>query len=206
MTHVEPFTVRPARPEEVPRIAALVVEGFMDKFRPVFGDRRELSVGIMEKWIGLEHSVGGVRSLVVESDGEIVASVGIRMEEAEEEAVARGLRRTLRRALGLPRTLWATTLLSYPRYFSRSSEAYVERLVVSPEHRKRGMARCLLENAESLARKAGKETIGLHVSGNNEAAIGLYEGESYVEVSRQRSFLTGHFLGIRDWLYMKKEF
>ncbi len=205
MTHVQPFTVRPARPEDDPRIASLVVEGFVDKFRPVFGDRRELSVGIMEKWIGLEHSAGGVRSLVVESDGEIVASVGIRLEEGEEETVARGLRRTLRRALGLPRALWATTLLSYPRYFSRTSEAYVERLVVSPGYREQGMARCLLDNAESLAREAGKETVGLHVSGNNKAAIDLYEGESYVEVSRQRSLLTGYFLGIRDWLYMKKE-
>ncbi len=205
MTYVQPFTVRPARPEDDPRIASLVVEGFVDKFRPVFGDRRELSVGIMEKWIELEHSVGGVRSLVVESDGEIVASVGIRMEAADEEVVARGLWRTLRRALGLVRTLWATTLLSYPRYYARSSEAYVERLVVTPEHRNRGMARSLLHSAESLAREADKETVGLHVSGNNAAAIKLYENENYAEISRQRSFLTGHFLGIRDWLYMKKD-
>lgn len=205
MTYAQQFTVRPARSEDDPRIAALVVEGFVDKFRPVFGDRWELSVAIMEKWIGLEHSAGGVRSLVVESDGEIMASVGIRMDEAEEEVVARGLWRTLRRALGVPRTLWATTLLSYPSYFSRSTEAYVERLVVTPDHRNRGMARSLLHSAESLARQAGKETIGLHVSGNNEAAIKLYTDESYTEVSRQRSFLTGYFLGIRNWLYMKKE-
>lgn len=205
MTYAQQFTVRPARSEDDPRIAALVVEGFVDKFRPVFGDRWELSVAIMEKWIELEHSAGGVRSLVVESDGEIMASVGIRMDEAEEEVVARGLWRTLRRALGVPRTLWATTLLSYPSYFSRSTEAYVERLVVTPGHRNRGMARSLLHSAESLARQAGKETIGLHVSGNNEAAIKLYTDESYTEVSRQRSFLTGYFLGIRNWLYMKKE-
>lgn len=204
MTYVQPFTVRPARPEDVPRIAALVVEGFVDKFRPVFGERTELAISIMEKWIELEHAAGGVRSLVAESGGRVVASVGVRMDEADEEAVSRGLWRTLRRALGLPRTLWATTLLSYPRYFSRSSEAYVERLVVSPDHRKRGMARSLLASAESLAREAEKDTVGLHVSGNNEAAIGLYEAEDYTEVSRQRSLLTGYFLGIRHWLYMRK--
>jgi ribosomal protein S18 acetylase RimI-like enzyme len=205
MTYAQPFTVRPARSEDDPRIAALVVEGFVDKFRPVFGDRRELSVGIMEKWIELEHSAGGVRSLVIEADGEIVSSVGIRIEDSEDEAVARGLWRTLRRALGIVRTLWATTLLSYPRYFSRSSEAYVERLVVTPEYRKQGMARSLLYSAESLARDANKASVGLHVSGNNEAAIKLYEDENYVEISRQRSFLTGYFLGIRDWIYMRKE-
>lgn len=204
MTYVQPFTVRPARTEDNPRIADLVVEGFVDKFRPVFGDRRELSVGIMEKWIELEHSVGGVRSLVIETEGEVVASVGVRMEESRDDLVARGLWRTLRRALGLPRTLWATTLLSYPRYSSRISEAYVERLVVAPGHRNRGMARSLLHSSESMARDADKKTIGLHVSGNNEAAINLYNDENYDEISKQGSFVTSYFLGIRDWLYMRK--
>jgi ribosomal protein S18 acetylase RimI-like enzyme len=47
-------------------------------------------------------------------------------------------------------------------------------------------------------------TIGLHVSANNLPALRLYENEGYEEVSRQRSYLTGHFLGIREWLYLKK--
>jgi ribosomal protein S18 acetylase RimI-like enzyme len=67
------------------------------------------------------------------------------------------------------------------------------------------MARRLLAAAEDLARDAGKATVGLHVSGNNLAALRLYEGEGYEEISRQRSFLTGHFLNIKDWLYLKKE-
>ncbi len=204
MTYAQPFTVRPARSEDDPRIAALVVEGFVDKFRPVFGDH-SLSVGVMEKWIELEHSAGGVRSLAIEADGEIVASVGVRTEDSNDEVVARGLWRTLRQALGIVRALWATTLLSYPHYSSRPSEAYVERLVVTPGHRKQGMARSLLRAAETLARDTDKKTAGLHVSCNNEAAIKLYEDENYVEVSRQRSFLTGYFLGIRDWIYMQKE-
>lgn len=204
MTQVQP-AIRPARPEDTLRIAKLVVEGFVDKFRPVFGEREEVSVKIMEKWIELEHSVGGVNSLVAEVNGEIVASVGLRMEESEDEVVARGLWRTLRRNLGTPRTLWATTLLSYPRYSSLKSEAYVERLVVTPGYRNRGVAKGLLDYSESLSRDTGKETVGLHVSGNNEAAIKLYEAGSYREVSRQKSFLTSYFLGIRYWIYMKKE-
>ena len=182
-----------------------MVEGFVDKFRPVFGDRREVSINIMEKWIELEHSAGGVRSLVAEADGNIVASVGLRMEASEDEVVARGLWRTLRRNLGLPRTLWATTLLSHPHYTYLKAEVYVERLVVTPEYRNRGIARSLLSSSETTAQDAKKETIGLHVSGNNEAAIKLYEAERYSEISRQKSFLTSYFLGIKDWLYMKKE-
>jgi ribosomal protein S18 acetylase RimI-like enzyme len=202
----EQFTVRLAGPEEDPAIAALVVEGFIDKFRPVFGRRMDRSVKIMERWIGLEHASGGVTSLVIEgfAAGEIAGSVGIRTADSREDVLARGLWRNLERNLGLPRALWATTLLSYPRYSTTSSEAYIERLVVSPDFRRQGMARLLLTAAEDLARDAGKTTVGLHVSGTNLAALRLYEDEGYEEVSRQRSLLTGHFLNIRDWLYLKK--
>ena len=202
----EQFTVRLAGAEEDPAIASLVVEGFLDKFRPVFGRRMDRSVKIMEKWIRLEHASGGVISLVIEgyAPGEIAGSVGVRTADSREDVLARGLWRTLTRNLGLPRALWATTLLSYPRYSSTSSEAYIERLVVSPDFRRQGMARRLLLAAEDLARDAGKASVGLHVSGNNLAALRLYEGEGYEEVSRQRSLLTGYFLNIKDWLYLQK--
>ena len=203
----EQFTVRLAGPDEDPAIGALVVEGFLDKFRPVFGRRMDRSVKIMEKWIRLEHASGGVTSLVIEgySTSELAGSVGIRTADSREDVLARGLWRTLSRNLGLPRAVWATTLLSYPRYSATSSEAYIERLVVSPDFRRRGMARLLLAAAEDLAREYGKRTVGLHVSGNNLPALRLYEDEGYEEVSRQHSFLTGYFLNIRDWLYLKKE-
>jgi ribosomal protein S18 acetylase RimI-like enzyme len=203
----EQFTVRLAGPDEDPAIATLVVEGFLDKFRPVFGRRMDRSVKIMEKWIRLEHASGGVTSLVIEgyATTELAGSVGIRTADSREDVLARGLWRTLSRNLGLPRAVWATTLLSYPRYSATSSEAYIERLVVSPGFRRRGMARLLLAAAEDLARENGKRTVGLHVSGNNLPALRLYEDEGYDEVSRQHSFLTGYFLNIRDWLYLKKE-
>ena len=202
----EQFTVRLAGAEEDPAIASLVVEGFLDKFRPVFGRRMDRSVKVMEKWIRLEHASGGVTSLVIEgyAPGEIAGSVGVRIAASREDVLARGLWRTLTRNLGFSRALWATTLLSYPRYSSTSSEAYIERLVVSPDFRRQGMARRLLLAAEDLARDAGKASVGLHVSGNNLAALRLYEGEGYEEISRQRSLLTGHFLNIKDWLYLQK--
>ena len=202
----EQFTVRLAVAEEDPAIASIVVEGFLDKFRPVFGRRMDRSVKVMEKWIRLEHASGGVTSLVIEgyAPGEIAGSVGVRTADSREDVLARGLWQTLTRNLGFPRALWATTLLSYPRYSSTSSEAYIERLVVSPDFRRQGMARRLLLAAEDLARDAGKASVGLHVSGNNLAALRLYEGEGYEEVSRQRSLLTGYFLNIKDWLYLQK--
>ena len=203
----EQFTVRFSGPDDDPAIAALVVEGFMDKFRPVFGSRMDRSLKIMERWISLEHASGGVTSLVVEgyATAELAGSVGVRTAASREDVLARGLWAALTNNLGFPRAVWATTLLSYPRYSSDASEAYVERLVISPSFRRQGMARRLLSAAEDLARDAGKRTVGLHVSGNNLAALRLYEAEGYVEVSRQRSLLTGYFLDIREWLYLRKE-
>ena len=202
----EQFTVRLAEPEEDSAIAALVVEGFLDKFRSIYGRRMDRSLKIMEKWIGLEHASGGVTSLVIEgySATELAGSVGVRTAESREDVFAHSLWRIFTRNLGFLRAVFASTLLSYPRYSSPSSEAYVERLVVSPAFRRQGMARRLLSAAEDLARDSGKETISLHVSANNLPALRLYENEGYEEVSRQRSYLTGYFLGIREWLYLKK--
>src|SRR5215212_2452237 len=201
------FTVRLARPDDDQAIAALVVEGFLDQFRHVFGDRMDRSLKVMEHWIRLEHISGGVTSLVVEgyADGEIAGSIGVRTEVSREDILARGLWNSLTRNLGFARAVWATTLLSFPRYTSDPTEAYVERLVISPSFRRQGMARRLLTAAEALARDAGKETIGLHVTGDNLRALRLYEAEGYVEISRQSSLITAYFLNIREWLYLKKE-
>lgn len=201
----EQFTIRRAEPDDDPEIATLVVEGFLDKFRPIFGKRMDHSVKIMEKWVALEHASGGVESLVAEWGAETVGSVGVRIADSQEDVLARGIWRTLTRNLGSLRALWATTLLSYPRYASRSSEAYIERLVVAPELRGRGIARELLAAAEQLGQEADKKTVGLHVSGNNIPAMKLYESDGYTEVSRQRSLTTGYFLGIRDWIYLRKD-
>lgn len=200
------FTVRPAEPQDNTVIAGLVVEGFLDKFRPIFGGGMDRSVKIMERWVRLEHTLGGVSSLVVEGPAPagITASIGVRVGRSDDDALARGLWKALRRELGYMRAFWAATLLSYPRYAAPSHEAYIERLVVTAEHRQQGMARALLDAAESLARDSSKETVGLHVSGDNLPALKLYEAYGYEESSRQGSLLTGYFLDIRDWIYLQK--
>lgn len=200
----EDFILRKATLEDNRAIANLVVEGFVDKFEPVFRSKIVRATDIMERWVALEHAIGGVSSLIVECEHGPIASVGVRTGHSDDEALSRKLWSTLHEQLGLLPALRSAALLSYPRYSSIKTETYVERLVVSEVYKRRGFAKTLLYEAESLGREAGKSSIGLHVSGNNHAALKLYENEGYEEISRQRSRLTGYFLGIKDWIYLKK--
>ena len=200
----EDFRLRRATPEDDRVIANLVVEGFVDKFQPVFRSRLDCATAVMEQWIALEHAIGGVSSLIVERDHIPVASVGVRTGHSDDEALSRKLWGTLYEQLGLLPALRSAALLSYPRHNPIKTETYVERLVVTESYKRRGIARALLYEAEALGRGAGKSSIGLHVSGINHGALKLYENEGYEEISRQRSRLTGYFLGIRDWIYLKK--
>lgn len=201
----EGLRLRKATPDDDAAIASLVVEGFVDKFQPVFRGRLDYAREIMERWVSLEHSIGGVSSLIVEEDGsEPVASVGIRIGHSDDEALSRKLWGVLRQQLGLFPAIRSAALLSHPRYNPIKTEAYIERLVVSQKYQRRGLARTLLHEAEDLGREADKSSVGLHVSGVNHPALGLYEAEGYEEISRQSSRLTGFSLGIKDWLYLKK--
>src|ERR671914_1064733 len=173
----EQFTVRLARPDDDQAIAALVVEGFLDQFRHVFGGRMDRSLKVMERWIRLEHTSGGVTSLVVEgyADAEIAGSIGVRTEVSREDILARGLWRALTRNLGFPRALWATALLSYPTYSSKTSEAYIERLVISPSFRRQGMARRLLSAGGGPPQGAGEKALGPPVEGEKPGALRAYQ-------------------------------
>ncbi len=196
--------LRCATPDDDRALAGLVVEGFSDKFVPVFRGKHERSVEIMSRWISLEHSIGGVSSLILERGGEPVASVGVRTGHSDDEALSRKLWWTLRDQLGLLPALRAAALLSYPRHNPIKTEAYVERLVVTESHQQKGLARRLLCEAQEMGREADKSSVGLHVSGGNLPALKLYEAEGFEEISRQRSRLTGYALGIKEWIYLKK--
>src|SRR4028118_1111215 len=99
----EQFTVRLATAEDTPRISARVVDGFLDKFRPIFGSRVDRALRIMERWVVLEHASGGVTSLVTEgySSSEIAGSVGVRTSPSREDRLSRGPTRARHRDLGL---------------------------------------------------------------------------------------------------------
>lgn len=66
--------------------------------------------------------------------------------------------------------------------------AYIQTLEVAPEHRRRGIARELLNRLEASAQAAGAGEIWLHVDTENAAAIELYRAHGYQPQGREEHY------------------
>jgi [ribosomal protein S18]-alanine N-acetyltransferase len=66
--------------------------------------------------------------------------------------------------------------------------AYVVTLDIAPEHRRKGLARQLMREAESRAAAAGARWIQLHVFTGNDEAIRFYEQMGYERIRIRRGF------------------
>jgi ribosomal protein S18 acetylase RimI-like enzyme len=65
--------------------------------------------------------------------------------------------------------------------------AYVLLIYVAPDHRRRGLASYLLDQAEAWAKQRGDRQIGLQVMAQNTAAIALYHKRGYTTISQWMS-------------------
>jgi GNAT superfamily N-acetyltransferase len=70
-----------------------------------------------------------------------------------------------------------------PFYVFKERLAWIYNLHVVPEHRRKGVAERLLDEAEKWARKVGLKSMGLHVIDFNEPARCLYESLGYEVVA-----------------------
>jgi ribosomal protein S18 acetylase RimI-like enzyme len=66
--------------------------------------------------------------------------------------------------------------------------AYIQTLEVSPERRRRGIARELLIRLEDSAQKAAALSIWLHVDTENAPAIRLYQDHGYQKQGREEHY------------------
>ena len=75
--------------------------------------------------------------------------------------------------------------------------ARIYSIAVMPEHRRTGMARTLLANAESVATEAGRNRIRLEVREDNAAAIRLYTSVGYQPFGRIEPYYEDRTAAIR---------
>jgi ribosomal protein S18 acetylase RimI-like enzyme len=81
------------------------------------------------------------------------------------------------------------------------STGYVVTLDVAPSWRRRGLARCLMSDAESRLHAAGAEEMHLHVFSGNTAAIRFYEAIGYAQSGVVENFYAQNLHAL---LYRKK--
>ncbi len=80
------------------------------------------------------------------------------------------------------------TLLGYLVLSTVLDEGNVDNVAVAPEHRRRGIADALLDDAEARGRAMGLSSVTLEVRAGNLPAIRLYEKHGFREVGRRRDY------------------
>ena len=66
-----------------------------------------------------------------------------------------------------------------PALWTKSADAYLEELYVTPERRGEGLGRALLDAAVEISRERGATYISLGTSTDDTAALGLYESAGF---------------------------
>jgi ribosomal protein S18 acetylase RimI-like enzyme len=120
---------------------------------------------------------------VAEAGGELVGVIAAFPSDDGDELARRFVRLTLRhsapwRIPALFRHLRATAAVSpHPP----PGVLYVDALATAPEHRRRGVATALLEDAERRAARAGLKGVALDTGIENRAARSLYERYGFTQ-------------------------
>jgi ribosomal protein S18 acetylase RimI-like enzyme len=79
--------------------------------------------------------------------------------------------------------------------------AHLNLLAVAPPHRRRGVARALINWLEETACTAGTFTIGLELRATSDAAYAFYSALGYRETGRVR----GYYQGVEDAIRMSRD-
>lgn len=197
--------VRPARPVDLPGIAAVLEDAFSDKMRIIFSNKPHEVRAVLEALYHGPVTRGYDGILVAERAGRIIGTLLIEPMDftpaelaAFERASVRelGLLRTLRAAF----KLWVIGLNHKPG----PAEAYISDLGVVADCRDEGVGSLLLQRAEAWAREHHRTRLTLWVAANNERALHVYQKAGFTIVKTRRSLLTRLFFGIARWHLMEK--
>lgn len=77
------------------------------------------------------------------------------------------------------------TIIGYAVTMTLGDVVDLQRIAVRPEHRRRGTARALLEEATAVAEAAGADRVLLEVSAANAGAMAFYAEAGFTEIDRR---------------------
>lgn len=180
-------TVRPARGEDVERVAALLYESSAGKYDEFAGDRG----AALRVLVRAFRRAGNTASREVVSVAEIGGVVAGALAAFPVPEGDRRARRFLATALlGLAPWGWPGALRVFRLGAAMAPPAparalYVDALASAPDYRRHGVARALLLDAERRAIDAGLPVVALDTGLANGGARALYEKAGYVAGERR---------------------
>lgn len=100
---------------------------------------------------------------------------------------------SIRSELTNPLSLWLVALsegevVGYVGSQTVIDESDVMNVAVSPNHRRKGLAKQLFLTLENLLKEKKSHSLTLEVRPSNEAAVALYEGLGFVQVGRRPNY------------------
>lgn len=176
---VTPVQVRPAQPQDVPPIAALLVEGFGQHYGGVLDGPagQHLYTHIYQLRPERLHSL----IVAIDNHAVPVGLVGLRTRDMPLNFDHSTLQ-VMRQELGIARVilyhLWVRLTIP-PPYPLQQDEAYVHSLTITARWRGQGVATVLLDHLHATAYERGKTTVVVQVAEGNTAARRLYERHGY---------------------------
>lgn len=93
-------------------------------------------------------------------------------------------------------------VIVHVEYAEKEWHGYIVTLDVAKEHRRRGIARRLMEQAELRLSTMGARLMDLHVFTGNDSAIHFYEGMGYKRIATRRRFYGR--AGLDAFVYRKE--
>lgn len=177
--------VRKARPADFPEIAQVLHLSAAEMYDRFSGGRAR-ALRALERSLAEPGTASSAEVVyLVERRAEIAGAMAA-FPVAEALARSRGFLRLAVR--GAPPWHWPTSLWLYwtggrlaPN--PPPSAFYVDALATAPSHRRSGVARALLDEAERQARERGLKTVALDTALSNEPARSLYRSAGYDEVA-----------------------
>lgn len=197
--------VRPAQPQDVHAIAALLVEGFGQQYGGVLGGPagQRMYERIYAMWPERLHDL----IVAVDHQGVPIGVAGLRVAGAQSSYhhhIAQVMREELGFARFVQHQLWVR-LTAPPPYVVQRHEAYVHSLTVTSRWRGHGLPDALLDRLHTLAGALGKTRVVVEVVEGNLAAHRLYERHGYVVRQLRRGPLARLPGGASPRLLLEKQ-
>jgi ribosomal protein S18 acetylase RimI-like enzyme len=190
----EEIVLRQATLEDAKVLAHLWAATFPDKFGPILGDKAER---VLCDWLRLSQRHLQTTT-IAEIQEAVVGFIVLETPSAPRTDDGQWLWHALQLNNGIFGALrgMLLMLLIDTNHQLSDNEVYIEMLGVDHAWRGLGVARCLIEHAEEVARQQGLSQLTLAVVSDNTSAIQLYERMGFTTCAERRSrllkWITGH--------------